>query len=89
MDHKSNRGGEGRTTSPHSEDRSGSGSDSRRTSGRSSHGIEPDLRGQDQPKDKSRAQQPGTPEAPRTAGEKAQRDAARQPLSPGEPAGHE
>lgn len=45
-------------------------------------GIARDSLGQEQPKDKSRAQQ--------SPGEKAQRDAARdQPPSPGEPAGGE
>jgi len=46
----------------------------------SRHGIHRDLRGEDQPADKSRAQQTST-------GEEAQRDAARdQPPSPGQPA---
>ncbi len=46
------------------------------------HGIERDTRGQEQPTDKSRAQQ--------SAGDKAQRDAALdQSMSPGEPAGGE
>jgi len=45
------------------------------------NGIVQDERGQDQPKDKKRAQQPGL---------KEQRDAAEsQPESPGEPAGGE
>jgi hypothetical protein len=45
-------------------------------------GIVRDERGQDQPKDKERAQQ--------TPGQKAQKDAAHsQPQSPGEPAGSE
>jgi len=45
-------------------------------------GIVRDERGQDQPKDKARAQQ--------TAGLKAQKEAAQtQPPSPGEPAGGE
>jgi hypothetical protein len=50
------------------------------------HGILPDHRGQDQPTDKSRAQQVSLGEE---AGEKAQRDAAEQPISPGQPAGGE
>ena len=46
---------------------------------RTGHGVHRDLRGEDQPADKSRAQQ--------TAGEQAQRDAALdQPPSPGQPA---
>lgn len=45
-------------------------------------GIARDSRGQEQPKDKRRAQQ--------SSGEDAQREAAReQPMSPGEPAGGE
>jgi hypothetical protein len=45
-------------------------------------GVTTNSRGEEQPKDKSRAQQ--------TSGEQAQRDAAReQPPSPGEPAGGE
>jgi hypothetical protein len=47
--------------------------------GSSGQGIVRDQRGQDQPKDKERAQ--------RAAGQKAQKDAAqRQPQSPGQPA---
>jgi hypothetical protein len=96
---KSNRGGEGRNASPHSEDRprpgkdAGGGPKSGPKSGTtsetepSSHGVGQDLRGEDQPTDKSRARQMGTSESP---GWKAQRDAALdQPQSPGEPAGHE
>jgi hypothetical protein len=46
---------------------------------RTGQGVHRDLRGEEQPADKSRAQQP--------AGEEAQRDAARdQPPSPGQPA---
>ena len=46
---------------------------------RAGHGVHRDLRGEDQPADKSRAQ-----DAP---GERAQRDAAlEQPRSPGQPA---
>jgi hypothetical protein len=46
---------------------------------RTGHDVHRDLRGEDQPANKSRAQQP--------SGEQAQRDAARdQPPSPGEPA---
>ena len=48
----------------------------------SGQGIVRDQRGQDQPKDKERAQL--------TPGQKAQKDAAEsQPQSPGEPAGGE
>jgi hypothetical protein len=48
----------------------------------SGQGVVRDERGQDQPKDKERAQ--------RTAGQQAQKDAAiRQPPSAGEPAGGE
>jgi hypothetical protein len=48
----------------------------------SGHGVVRDERGQDQPKDKSRAQE--------TPGQKAQKDAAQsEPQSPGEPAGGE
>jgi hypothetical protein len=51
------------------------------------HGILPDSRGQDQPTDKSRAQQAHLGEE---AGKEAQGDAATShPLSPGEPAGGE
>jgi len=46
---------------------------------RTGQGVHRDLRGEEQPADKSRAQQ--------SSGEEAQRDAARdQPPSPGEPA---
>ena len=45
----------------------------------SRHGVHRDLRGEDQPADKSRAQEP--------SGEEVQRDAVRdQPPSPGQPA---
>jgi hypothetical protein len=51
------------------------------------HGILQDDRGQDQPTDKSRAQQTHLGEE---AGEEAQRDAATsQPMSPDQPAGGE
>jgi hypothetical protein len=51
------------------------------------HGILPDHRGQDQPTDKSRAQQVSFGEE---AGEKAHHDAATdQPPSPGQPASAE
>ncbi len=50
------------------------------------HGILPDSRGQDQPTDKSRAQQA---DLEQEASEEAQRDATSQPMSPGEPAGGE
>ncbi len=55
--------------------------DDRAPRGASDHGITKNSRGEDQPKDKSRAQQ--------TSGEQAQRDASRQLPSPGEPAGGE
>jgi hypothetical protein len=52
------------------------------------HGIVRDSRGQDQPADKSRAQQASFGE--RSAGQEAQRDAATtEPISPGQPAGGE
>jgi hypothetical protein len=98
MDQKSNRGGEGRNTSSHSEDRRPPGKDLRELPETPSQGIRPDQRGQDQPTDKSRAQQGGKAESKAGSergsqpsdGWKAQRDAAtQQTLSPGEPAGHE
>jgi len=46
------------------------------------HGLVKDARDQDQPADKSRAQQ-------QDSGQQAQRDAADQPPSPGQPAGGE
>jgi hypothetical protein len=53
------------------------------------HGIVRDSRGgEDQPADKSRAQQTSVGE--QSAGQEAQRDAATtQPISPGQPAGGE
>ena len=51
------------------------------------HGIEQDVRGEDQPRDKERAQQ--TSSLKETRGERAQREAATTPQSPGEPAGGE
>jgi hypothetical protein len=51
-------------------------------SGRSGQGVVRNERGEDQPKDKERAQ--------RDSGLKSQKEAAQnQPLSPGEPAGGE
>ncbi len=53
-----------------------------RTERTTDQGIVRDSRGQEQPKDKSRAQQ--------SSGDKAQQDAAREgPPSPGQPAGGE
>ena len=51
------------------------------------HGIQQDVRGEDQPTDKRRAQQSSN--LKETQGERAQRDAATIPQSPGEPAGGE
>jgi hypothetical protein len=52
------------------------------------HGIVTDSRGQDQPADKSRAQQATFGE--QSAGQEAQRDAATtQPIAPGQSAGGE
>ena len=52
------------------------------------HGIQKDSHGQDQPVDKSRAQQVSLAEE--SPGNKAQREAAAtHPFSPGEPAGGE
>jgi hypothetical protein len=88
MTQKSYRGGEGRNTTPHSPERGSPELPTQR--GRSSQqGITRTDRGEDQPADKTRAQQVHKGER-ESAGEKAQRDAAReQPQSPGEPAGHE
>jgi hypothetical protein len=96
MDRTSNRGGEGRNTSRHAEDRRGPAKDQRELPDKPSQGIAPDQRGEDQPADKSRAQRTETSataqsgSTPGSEGWKAQRDAARQePEGPGEPAGHE
>jgi hypothetical protein len=86
MTEKTNRGGEGRNTTPHSPAR---GSPDLPKQGSAQHGIARTDRGEEQPTDKARAQQVDTG-ARQSEGEKAQRDAARQqPMSPGEPAGHE
>jgi len=86
MTEKTNRGGEGRHTTPHSPTR---GSPDLPKPGSTQHGIARTDRGEEQPADKARAQQVHKGTRP-SAGEKAQRDAAeQQPPSPGEPAGHE
>jgi hypothetical protein len=86
MTDKTNRGGEGRHTSPHSPARGGP--DLPRP-GPAQHGITRTERGVEQPADKARAQQVHKSER-ESEGEKAQRDAAeQQPISPGEPAGHD
>ena len=86
MKEKANRGGEGRHTTPPSLAR---GSPDLPKPGSAQHGIARTERGEDQPADKARAQQVHRATRP-SAGEKAQRDAAeQQPMSPGEPAGHE
>jgi hypothetical protein len=88
MDHKSNRGGEGQNASHHPGERPAPGKD--RPPERPSQGIDRDLRGEDQPADKSRAQQTSKTRQRSSDGLKAQRDAAeQQPQSPGEPASHE
>lgn len=85
MRQKTYRGGEGKST-PGSVDRRGP--DLPEPSNSSPQGITRNQRGEEQPADKSRAQQVHKQES--SEGEKAQREAAeRQPLWPGEPAGHE
>ncbi len=88
MAQKSNRGGEGRNTTPHSPERGSPDLPNQR--GRTAQqGIARTDRGEEQPADKARAQQVHEG-ARESEGEKAQREAAeRQPQSPGEPAGHE
>jgi hypothetical protein len=86
MTQKTYRGGEGRNTTPHSPER---GSPDLPKQGSEQQGIARNERGEEQPTDKARAQQVHKG-ARESEGEKAQRDAAeRQPMSPGEPAGHE
>jgi hypothetical protein len=86
MTEKTNRGGEGRNTAPPSPER---GSPDLPKQGSTQHGITRTERGEEQPADKSRAQQVHK-SAGGSKGEKAQRDAAeQQPEWPGEPGGHE
>ncbi len=86
MTEKTNRGGEGRNTTPRSPER---GSPDLPKRGSAQQGIVRTDRGEEQPGDWTRAQQVHKG-ARQSEGEKAQRDAAeRQPMSPGEPAGHE
>jgi len=86
MTEKTNRGGEGRNATPDSPQR---GSPDLPKQGSAQHGIARTERGEEQPADKARAQQVHKSER-ESEGEKAQRDAAeQQPISPGEPAGHD
>jgi len=86
MTKKTDRGGEGRRTTPQSLAR---GSPDLSKQGSAQHGITRTERGEEQPADKARAQQVHKGER-ESEGEKAQREAAeQQPISPGEPAGHE
>jgi hypothetical protein len=86
MTEMTNRGGEGRNATPDSPQR---GSPDLPKQGSAQHGIARTERGEEQPTDKARAQQ-ADKGAREPEGEKAQRDAAlQQPMSPGEPAGHE
>jgi hypothetical protein len=86
MMQKTYRGGEGRNTTPPAPER---GSPDLPKQGSAQQGIARTERGEDQPADKARAQQVHKG-ARESKGEKAQRDAAeQQPMSPGEPAGHE
>ena len=86
MTEKTNRGDEGRRTPLLSSVR---GSPDLPKAGSAQHGITRTERGEEQPADKARAQQVHKGER-ESEGEKAQREAAeQQPISPGEPAGHE
>jgi hypothetical protein len=88
MTQKSYRGGEGRNATPRSPER-GSPELPKQRGHSAQQGITRTDRGEDQPADKARAQQVHKGER-ESDGEKAQREAAeRQPMSPGEPAGHE
>jgi hypothetical protein len=86
MTQKGYRGGEGRNATPRSAER---GSPELPKQDSAQQGITRTERGEDQPADKARAQQVHKGER-ESDGEKAEREAAeRQPMSPGEPAGHE